>query len=931
MENERVFLLDGMALAYRAYYAFIHRPLINSKGINTSAIFGFITFLNRILSVEHPEHIAVVFDTSVPTFRHHAYKKYKATRQKMPEDMSAQIPILKEIINAYNIPVIELDGYEADDIIGTLARQAEATSALAFLVSPDKDFMQLVTEKTKIFKPGRQGTDVEIVTIDSVRQKFGVQPHQIIDVFALTGDSSDNIPGVPGIGEKTAIPLIQRFGNLENLYSHLDEIEQKRLREKLETHRELAFLSKKLVTIDTNVPVSIDVHSLQAKEKNIAELTRLFKELEFRSLLAKLQSEKQTSATSFSFPQEKFSTEEQGTISSQEHSYTLIESEEAFEQLCSVLEHSQEFAFDTETTSTNPLLADLLGISFCLEPRKAWYIAIKSNATEPDEHDLFQAMANNAPKNGLSLPDVVKKLKPVFENSSIKKIGHNIKYDSLVLFNYGVIVNGISFDTMIASYLLRPDGRHSLDSVAQEYLNYKPISYDELVGKGKEQKKLREIPFERVSEYSCEDADVTFQLYTILKEKIHEVEMDKLWNEVEVPLIPVLIKMESTGVMIDVPYLESMSKELERQLTELTQEIYRLAGTPFNINSSQQLSEVLFTTLKLSPAKKTKTGYSTDMGVLESLHNEHPIIEHLLAYRQLSKLKSTYVDALPKLIHPKTGKVHTSFNQAVTATGRLSSSDPNLQNIPIRTEVGRAIRKAFIPSASKGKILSADYSQIELRVMAHISGDEGLREAFINGEDIHASTASKIFGVEFSEVTREMRRKAKEVNFGIMYGIGAYGLSTRLDISQTEAKEIIERYFQRFPKVQQYINDTILQARQRGYVTTLLGRRRYLPDITSRNRTVRQNAERQAINMPVQGTAADMIKIAMVKIDKAFQQENFSSAMILQVHDELVFDVSENELFPVQKLVTEIMESALPLNVPVVVDTGFGANWLEAH
>lgn len=925
MKNERVFLIDGLALAYRAYFAFVQRPLINSKGMNTSAIYGFLTFLHRILSEEKPEHIAVVFDTSAPTFRHQAYKEYKATRQKMPEDMATQIPLLKKVIEAYNIPVVEWNGYEADDIIGTLAHQAEQTGAHTFLVSPDKDFMQLVTDTIKIYKPGRQGSDVEIVDTESIEKKYGIKPQQIIDLFALTGDSSDNIPGVPGIGEKTALPLIQKFGTLETLYERLAEVEPKKVREKLEQHKELAFLSKQLVTIATQAPISIDVHSLKAQEKNKEELLKLFEELEFRTFITKLQTESPHTDEK-SLP----ATTPARTITSDIHSYTLVDTEEAFGELCKRLSHAGSFVFDTETTSTNPLEAELVGISFCMEPRTAWYVAFRTEE-KPAIHDLFAQTVSHSNSRGISLPHALAQLKPIFENSAIKKIGHNIKYDALVLKNYGIETEGIFFDTMIAGYLIRPDGKHSLDALASEYLNYTMISYQELVGKGKEQKALRDIPPEKVAEYSCEDADMTCRLYELLQTKLHDLNMDTLWQEVEMPLISVLMRMEAYGVAIDVPYLESMSKELDVQLEQLTHHIHQLAGTPFNIKSSQQLSDVLFKTLKLKPLKTTKTGFSTDMEVLESLRNEHPIIEKLLEYRQLSKLKSTYIDALPKLVHPKSGKVHTSFNQAVTSTGRLSSSDPNLQNIPIRTDIGRAIRKAFIPRSEEARILSADYSQIELRVMAHVSGDEGLREAFLHGEDIHASTAAKVFGVPPAEVTREMRRKAKEVNFGIMYGIGPYGLATRLALSQTEAMEIIERYFQRFPKVHQYIQDTIAQARSQGFVSTLLGRRRYLPDITSKNQTIRQNAERQAINMPIQGTAADMIKIAMIRIDATLRAQRLETKMILQVHDELVFDVPEKELSVVKSFVVELMQSALPMSVPVVVETGVGNNWLEAH
>jgi DNA polymerase-1 len=929
---ERIYLLDGMALVYRAYFAFIRNPLINSKGENTSAIFGFVNFLNGILSQEYPDSIAVVFDTAVPTFRHLAYKEYKATRQKMPEDMSAQIPILKDVVRAYNIPIVEVDGYEADDVIGTLALQAEKEGALSFLVTPDKDFMQLVSPTTKMYRPGKQGTDVEIIDIQGVRNKFGVTPDHVIDVLGLTGDASDNIPGVPGIGEKTAIPLVQKYGTIEGIYEHLDEILQKGVRAKLENNRELAFLSKKLVTIDTHVPLQITYHGLHAAPRNVERLSELFERLEFRSLRAKLQTEPQKpqpaaeeSVIEFTPPAPL------NDISTTKHKYVLIDSELDFQNLVQKLSKSKAFVFDTETTSTDALNADLVGISFALKIHEAWYIAVEPEH-EPEARDLFGTVSAGRVKGkGLPAGFVCSALKPLFENSRILKIGHNIKYDALVLSRYGIAVEGIPFDTMIASYVLRADGRHSMDSLAEEYLQYKTVTYTDLTGSGKEQKDLRDIPAEKVSDYSCEDADITLQLYEVLGRKLEEQSLRKLCEEIEFPLTPVLTRMEKHGVCIDVDYLNGMSKELERQLDVLTHSIHTTAGGAFNINSTQQLAELLFNKLKLRTLKKTKTGFSTDVAVLESLRGEHPIIEQLLEFRQLAKLKSTYVDALPKLIHPATGRVHTSFNQSVTTTGRLSSSDPNFQNIPIRTEIGRSIRRAFIAQGENALILSADYSQIELRVMAHISEDEGLTEAFRRGEDIHASTAAKVFGVLQADVTRDMRRKAKEVNFGIMYGIGAYGLASRLEISQAEAKEIIARYFQRFPKVQNYINDTIARSRQQGFVSTLLGRRRYIPDINSRNQNIRQNAERQSINMPIQGTAADMIKLAMIKIDAALRENNFLSAMVLQVHDELVFEVQESELDMVKKIVSENMRNALPLNVPVEVELGAGSNWLDAH
>lgn len=895
-------------------------------------MYGFVTFLNRILSQEFPEHLAVVFDTAAPTFRHKAYKEYKATRQKMPDDMASQLPILKEVVRAYNIPIVEMDGYEADDVIGTLAKQAEKEGALSFLVTPDKDFLQLVSSQTKIFKPGRQGTDVEIVDIEGVKKRFGVAPEHVIDVLALTGDSSDNIPGVPGIGEKTAIPLIQKYGSVENLYQHLEEIPQKGVRTKLETNKALAELSKELVTICTTVPLKINFHNLKAEKKDTAKLIQLFEDLSFKSLVERLKLESGTTTeieptdTDIEFtPPEDLS-----DITKDKHTYTLITKEKEFRALCKQLASADEFVYDTETTSVDALQAELVGISFTLKPHEARYVAIRQSIAET-QATLFSEKPHATITEGISIEDAVKALKPIFENPRIKKIGHNIKYDMLVLSQYGIQVEGVSFDSMVASYVVRADGRHGMDDVAEEYLQYKPVSFDDLVGIGKNQKDIRDIPLADVSNYSCEDADITFRLYKHFEQEIAALGMTKLCQEIEFPLVSVLAHIEQNGIAIDSDYLMEMSKDLEGQIDTLTREIYNDAAGSFNINSTQQLGEILFNRLKLPTARKTKTGFSTDIAVLESLQGTHPIIERLLEFRQLTKLKSTYVDALPQLLNPRTGRVHTSFNQTVATTGRLSSSNPNLQNIPIRTDLGRSIRKAFIPGNSDSLILSADYSQIELRVMAHIASDAGLIEAFQNKEDIHATTAAKVFGVSSADVTRDMRRKAKEVNFGIMYGIGPYGLASRLEISQTEAKEIIARYFERFPKVQQYIHDTIEKARTDGYVSTLLGRRRYFADIKSKNQTVRQNAERQAINMPIQGTAADMIKLAMVHLDAALQEQKLQSSMLIQVHDELVFEIPASEETLIRTLVHEKMCNALPLSVPVEVEIGTGKNWLEAH
>jgi len=928
--SKRLFLVDGNAIAYRSYYAFIQRPLTNAKGQNTSAVYGFVTFLNRILTQEAPDYIAVVFDTGAPTFRHKEYKEYKATRQKMPEDLFSQLAIIKDVVTAYKIPVLEMDGFEADDIIGTLAKRAESEGALSFLVTPDKDFMQLVSKKTKMYKPGRQGTDVEIVDIEAVKQKFGVPPEKVIEVLGLIGDTSDNVPGVPGVGEKTAIPLIQQYGTIENLYKNLAKIEQKGLRQKLDTNKELAFLSKKLVTIDTEVPLKVDFHSLKAADPDFPRLKALFAELDFRSLLQavpKSSAPKSVPPADLDFPPPE---EVLTDIKSDQHTYTLVTDLKALEQLCSRLKKAKQFVFDTETTSTDSLNAELVGVSFSIEPREAFFVAVRS-ASAASQSDLFGKSKSAEDDKGLTIEEAISCLKPLMEDLHLKKIGHNIKYDMLVLSQYGIWTKGIDFDTMIASYILRADGRHNLDALAKEHLQYRKVSFSDLTGSGKDQKPIREVALQSLCDYSCEDADMTLRLYELLRTKLSEQGMMKLCSDLEFRLIPVLCAMEATGIAIDVEYLKKMSKELELLLETLVKEIHGYAGVDFNINSTQQLGEILFNKLKLPTQKKTKTGYSTDFGVLETLRHEHPVIEKLLEYRQFSKLKSTYVDALPALINPRTGRVHTSFNQTVAATGRLSSSDPNLQNIPIRSEIGRSIRKAFIPGEKSDIILSADYSQIELRVMAHISGDEGLGEAFRNKEAIHATTAAKVFGVEQKNVSKDMRRKAKEVNFGIMYGIGPFGLASRLEIPQSEAKEIIARYFERFPKVKQYINDTITSARASGYVETLLGRRRFLPDLNSSNQNIRQNAERQAINMPIQGTAADMIKLAMIHIDGAFSAKELESRMLIQVHDELVFEVKKKEEKEVRSLVTKHMQQSLKLSVPLEIEIGVGKNWLEAH
>ncbi|HLF13889.1 MAG TPA: DNA polymerase I [Bacteroidota bacterium] len=941
---ERLFLLDGMALAYRAYFSFIGRPLINSRGENTSAIFGFVNTLMKILTVDRPEHIAVVFDTKEPTFRHRMFGAYKATREKMPEDLAGQLDKLKEVVRAFNVPGLELPGFEADDVMGTLARMAERSGIETWLVTGDKDFMQLISPLIRMYKPGKQGDDWEVLDEKAVAAKFGVRPALVTEVLAIVGDKSDNVPGVRGIGDKTAIPLVQEYETLENLYRNLEHIPQKGVRQKLAEGEASAYLSRKLVTIDTSAPVSEAIDDLVARPPDVPKLRQLFAELEFRALLKKFEQEGpggsvrtgagagQAPAGPFPAPggpgESAVAPVALGDITTVPHRYVTLTKIKNLREVAAKLRKAKLLAVDTETTSTDALRAELVGISLATDPGNAWYVPVLDDRAHIGPPGPEQGgMVRHPERPGLPWSTVSGILGPVLADPGVKKAGQNIKYDMLVLGAHGVEMAGIQFDTMVASYILRPDGAHNMDALASEHLRYRTITYDDLTGTGRNRKDIRDVEPERVAEYAAEDADVTLRLCRAIGEKL-DPGMTAICHDIEFPLIEVLARMEMNGVALDTAYLADLSKELERNLDNLTRSIYHHAGCEFNVNSTQQLGKILFEKLSLPTARKTKTGFSTDVGVLESLRHGHPIVEQLLEYRQLQKLKSTYVDALPTLVNPATGRLHTSYNQAVALTGRLSSSDPNLQNIPIRTELGGSIRKAFVPGAKRCRILSADYSQIELRIMAHVCADEGLTAAFRNGEDIHTTTASGVFGVRASGVTKEMRRKAKEVNFGIMYGIGPFGLASRLDISQGEAKEIILKYFERFPKVKEYITGTIESARKNGFAATLLGRKRFFPDINSRNFPVRSNAERQAINMPIQGTAADMIKLAMIRIHGRLTGERLRARMLLQVHDELVFEVPESETDAVGKLVRSEMEAALPLSVPVVVDVGTGKNWL---
>ncbi len=892
-KRKRLFLIDGSALAYRSYFAFIRNPLINSKGENTSAVFGFTNSILKILREEEPDYIAVVFDTKAPTFRHEIFKEYKSTRAKMPQEMSDQLPRIREVAEGMNLPILEVEGFEADDLMGTLARKAKKDGLEVVLVTGDKDFLQLVNENVKVLNPRRGGEESEVLDIKGVEEKLGVPPKKVVELLALMGDPSDNVPGIPGIGEKTALELIKKFGSLENVLRNADKVRRKNVQKGLKEHADLARLSKRLVTIDTNVPFEFKLSDLQRKDFDLPRLKELFKELEFTKFLQEISSLQKSDKVN----------------------YGIIRSEGELTELIDKLRKAGEFALDTETTDVNPMDAELVGISFSCKEKEAYYIPV-------GHVDL---------KKNLDLTLVTERLKDLLEDECIKKVGHNLKYDLEVLRRYDINLKGIYFDTMVASYLLNPSFRqHNLTYLALEHLDHKMIPISDLIGSGKKQKSFAEVPLNDACNYSCEDVDFTIRLKEIFGSKLSLLSLEKLFFEVELPLIEVLAEMEMTGVSIDRAHLKTLSKQVEKQLRDLTLHIYDLAGRKFNINSPQQLSQVLFEDLKLPSVRKTakKTGLSTDIGVLETLAKQHPLPQLLLEYRQLSKLKSTYIDALPKLVNRRTGRIHTSFNQTVTATGRLSSSDPNLQNIPIRTDLGKQIRKAFIPRDKNFLMLSADYSQVELRILAHFSGDHTLINSFRRGEDIHNRTASEVFGVRIDQVTPEQRDIAKTTNFSIIYGVSAYGLSQQTNMTPQEAAMFIDVYFKRYPKVKEYIEQMIQLAQKQGFVTTLLGRRRYIPEINSSNRQKREFAERTAINTPIQGSAADLIKVVMIDIAKHLK--NKRSKMILQVHDELVFEVHKDELDFVKEMVKDKMENTIQLKVPIKVDINVGENWLEA-
>ncbi|MCI1683860.1 MAG: DNA polymerase I [Bacteroides sp.] len=934
---DKLFLLDAYALIYRAYYAFIKTPRINSKGFNTSAILGFVNTLEEVLKTENPTHIGIAFDPAGPTFRHEAYEQYKAQREETPEAIKLSVPIIKEIIKAYHIPILEVAKYEADDVIGTLATAAGLQGITTYMMTPDKDYGQLVTENVFMFRPKHSG-GFEKMGIEEVKKKFDIQsPSQVIDMLGLMGDSSDNIPGCPGVGEKTAQKLIKEFGSIENLLEHTEQLKGS-LKTKVESNREMITFSKYLATIKTDVPIELDMKALIREEAEEARLRQIFEELEFRTLInrvfpktANSSSTPDLFSTNISSPQnkssiqgdlfaeipaertespEKTNLERLESIST---NYQLVDTKEKRAEMIKNLITSKILSIDTETTSTEPMEAELVGMSFSSTENCAYYVPVP-----PIKEKALK---------------IVKEFKPLYENEESLKIGQNIKYDILVLQNYGIEVKGKLFDTMLAHYVLQPELRHNMDYLAEIYLHYQTVHIDELIGpKGKNQKNMRDLLPEQVYQYACEDADVTLKLKNVLEKEMKEQNAEKLFYEIEMPLVPVLAKMERNGVRVDTEALKLSSQHFTARMQEIEKEIHSMAGITFNIASPKQVGEVLFDHLKIvEKAKKTKTGqYVTSEEELEKLRNRHPVIGKILEYRGLKKLLSTYIDSLPQLINPQTGRIHTSFNQAVTSTGRLSSSNPNLQNIPIRDEDGKEIRKAFIPDDGC-EFFSADYSQIELRIMAHLSEDKNMIDAFLSGYDIHAATASKIYKIAIKEVTSDMRRKAKTANFGIIYGISVFGLAERLNIDRKEAKELIDGYFETYPQVRVYMDRSIQVAREQGFVETIFHRKRFLPDINSKNAVVRGYAERNAINAPIQGSAADIIKVAMARIYKRFQAFNLKAKMILQVHDELNFSVPMAEKEIVQEIVIEEMERAYRMHVPLKADFGWGKSWLEAH
>jgi DNA polymerase-1 len=905
--------------------------MINSKGLNTSAIYGFTSTLFEVLSTHNPTHIAVVFDTSAPTARHIEFPAYKANREETPDDIKLAVPYIKKIIKGFNIPTLYSDGFEADDVIGTLAKKAEKEGYKTYMMTPDKDFGQLVSENIFMYKPARMGNKAEVWGIEEVCKRFEItDPLQVIDYLGMCGDAVDNIPGIPGVGDKTAKKFLKQYGSIEGLLANTADLKGK-MKEKVEASTEIALLSKKLATIIIDVPIEFDPKDLQRDPLNKKELEQLFAEVEFRTLSKRILGEEVSIAPSNEGQMDLFSAgantaseekdeattqepKEYKTLDNTEHKYHLVNSEKELKKLMTLLKEAKSYCFDTETTSVDSMIAELVGLAFSVKASEAYYVPISANREEATKQ--------------------VEQFKVIFEDTSKEVIAQNLKYDLTVLKNYGIQLQGVFFDTMIAHYLLEPDQKHGMDILAETYLAYKPQSIEELIGKkGKNQGSMRDVEVEKVTEYAGEDADITFQLKQVFEKELGNGEIRKLFDQVEMPLIPVLAAMEFEGINLDCETLAQFSKELEVSLSELTKEITELATTEFNIDSPKQLGQVLFEVLKIDDkAKKTKTGqYSTSEETLAKLTEKHEIVPKVLEYRSLKKLKSTYVDSLPDLVNPKTGHIHTNYMQTVAATGRLSSNSPNLQNIPIRTEKGREIRKAFIPRSKDYQILAADYSQIELRIIAALSGDEGMIEAFKNGIDIHSVTASKVFDVPLEEVDRDMRSKAKTVNFGIIYGISAFGLSQRINIPRKEAKVIIDNYFEKYPGIKTYMDKSIAFAKEHGYVETIMKRRRYLKDINGKNAIMRGFAERNAINAPIQGSAADVIKLAMINLQSELLQKDFKSKLLLQVHDELVFDVHKDEVEIIKPLIKEKMENAVELIVPLIVEMDIASNWLEAH
>lgn len=920
---DKLFLIDAYAIIYRSYYAFIKNPRINSKGQNTSAVMGFCNTLHEVLTKERPTHLGVAFDPAGPTFRNEAFEAYKAQREETPEDIKASVPVIKDILRAYRIPILEVSGYEADDVIGTIATQAGSNGMQTFMLTPDKDYGQLVRENVFMFRP-RHGGGYETLDTEGIKEKYGISsPAQVIDLLGLMGDSADNIPGCPGVGEKTAVKLINEFGSIEQLLERTEELKGA-LKKKVEENKDKIVFSKFLATIKTDVPIDLNIDDLKVVDPDETELTKIFNELEFKAFADKVLNkskikpkkiESQPDLFSFFQPEGEESSKNAIylDIKSTPHDYQLVENEDEMRNICSLFLTKQILSLDTETTSTNAIDAELVGLSFSVEEKKAFYVPVPDNREEAER--------------------IVNIFKPLYEHPQIVKVGQNIKYDIEVLARYGVEVKGELFDTMIAHYLIQPELHHGMDYMAEVYLNYRTIHIDELIGpKGKHQRSMRELSPEQVYEYAAEDADITLRLKNILEPKLKEAGVERLFHEIEMPLVPVLAEMEMNGVRIDTRSLAETSETFTQRMRSLETEIYQLAGEEFNIASPKQVGDILFAKMKImEKPKKTKTGqFVTNEEVLQSLRGKSEIVAKILDHRGLKKLLGTYVDALPKLINSRTGHIHTSFNQTITATGRLSSSDPNLQNIPVRGEDGKEIRKAFIPEEGQ-LFFSADYSQIELRVMAHLSGDKNMTDAFAKGYDIHAATASTIYKKDISEVSRDERTKSKRANFGIIYGITVFGLAERLDIERAEARQLIDGFFQTFPQVYDYMERSKETVREKGYAETVFSRRRYLPDINSRNATVRGFAERNAINAPIQGSAADIIKVAMIRIYKRFKEEGLRSKMILQVHDELNFSVVPEERDRVQEIVISEMQNAYPLSVPLLAECGWGTNWLEAH